>query len=716
MIFRLGFGIARSWRPEHRWRCVVVPVCSALAMIAVLGAFSLWNMAERQQGRVDSRIAAVSEHNGETDLSIASSVVWLEDRPIQVNWIAPAGSGETILPPGVAEMPDPGVSYLSPALIRLREVNSQLQRQFPDVRQIADVGLADRDELIAWVRPSHPSIVGSSLGGVRAEAFGNRNGPVYRVDQTTNLNRAAVRIVLISLIVLPGALSLVVAVNAGSSLREDRMGVMRLLGVPESWIFRLALVEFFCLATPAMLAAMGVWIGVSHWLTWLPVKDKHLVPGDLELSAMQVAIAMAGCVLVSVALIWQNQRARRPGPGVGHRHTVPSALHRGVRPLRFLPILAGFVLVAFCQQIGRENPELYWMLGVLLVFLSVPVALPVVGRIVGGIIAEWPGVAALLAGRRLQRDAVSTMRPFLTLGALATIAMTTFGVMHAFDHTAEYVATADESAVASVSWIDPDESVMDAQATVQAIVPQALVVAMSYQEPAGSLVLHATCPEVALALRRDPDRWCTLLQGSSEERLASSDLAIQSLGPASVVFDPTPATSDGGRIRLMLFATMPAEQLRDDLESGASLPDFTDLTIHVSGESIPLRSASSEWLASGAFVLIALLGVAALAATVDGAIVRQIDRRFIVAVGASQKRAREIEAMSFLAPFLSVVLLGTGVGLLNTLTFGQFIASPFPFGAFTGLLVTCVLVGIVGAGAVVGLADPAPSRGGRSQD
>lgn len=707
MILQLAGNLAMSWWPEHRWRRISVPLAVTLATICLLLSTSIWNLGERQRDRVESRSGVASTTDATSDLYVRPGLSKFDTRQYQVNWIAPAGNGQTVLPPGVATLPEPEVSFISPALAESREGDVTLQQQFPHIRLITEAGLADRGELLAWIRPMNDDSLASNPHVVRISSFGGAPGTAaYRFDLTNSFEPLPVAVVLLGLLVIPGGMILAIGVMATSSLRDRRVELLRLLGAGESWTLRLTLAELSIVALPTMLIVSGVWLILTRSITRLPIQEKQVIPGDLRLRWDQygmvwLALSIAMALIVVVQQFWTKRPPRAT------RNQIPaSGVSWIVTVTRFIPGAAGIGLAVYGGVRGGDTGGTYWMYGVSIVFASVPLALPLIGKPIGEFLSGLDHLSALLAGRRIERDPSGVLRPFLAIGVLAVIASIAFGVL-AFLNDRDHWRPIDEApSVVHVRWSDGGTNPADAVSLIQAKLPESLVVAASERTDGQGIMLAADCERIAAYLEYAAQAVCLDRSANRNPDRMDQDPLTRILRSGSVTFIPQAQMIESDLVQVVVFSHRPGVETSNALTGMLALPSYPSLTIASADGSGFMKTASSVWVESGMIVLMLVLGVAAFLSVIDRTIGAHTHRRLLLALGASSAQIRRLEALAFLVPYTAMVLLGVIVGAINVQAFRGVQGVPFPTQQLIALVVILAIAGVIGATAISYLGDP----------
>lgn len=707
MILQLAGYLAASWRPEHRWRRVALPLAIVFTAVCLFSSVSLWNMAELQQDRIDARTGVASTGDASSDLYVRPGLSKLDSRQYQINWIAPAGVGHTILPPGLSRLPAPGEAFVSPALAERWRDSATLQTQLPRIEVLTNDGLADRKELIAWVRPLDDGALVRNPGVRRIASFGVAlGGAGFRFDLTNNLQELPVAVVLLGLFVVPGVIILALGVLTTSALRDRRVELLRLLGAGESWTFRLTLAELLMIAIPSLALVSAFWLVLTHSLIRLPVQGKQVIPGDLELHWGQYALVWFA-MLVAMALIVVVQQfwAERPARTATHVRRAPVVTWI-VRCVRFVPVVAGVALAVYGGIRGGDTGGTYWMYGVSTVFASIPLVLPLIGKPIGEFLTGFEHLSALLAGRRIERDPNGTLRPFLALGVLAVIAPIAFGVLSFLNDQEHWRPIGQTPSAVQVRWSGGERSSTDVVSLIQTKLPETFVVAAYERADGPGIVLIADCGRTAAYLGLGAGDVCRdQTEPVDLDRMQQTSLS-RMLRSGPVTFSSQDEPAKGDLAQLIVFSHRTAAETREALSGMLDFGGYPSLMITSADDSGFAKTASSVWLESGMIVLILVLGLAALLSVVDRTIGTHTHRRLLLSLGASSSQIRRMDALAFLVPFVAMSLLGLIVGAINVQAFRSIQGGPFPMQQMVALIVALGIAGMVGAAGIAYLGDP----------
>lgn len=358
-------------------------------------------------------------------------------------------------PPGLAAYPGPGEIVVSPALAELLRTDERARGRFPQrvVGQLGPAGLVAPDELRAYlgVPSDDPFLTNetpiASFGALYESQTWTWTGMAY-YDLSGLLPPAVALFVL-----APLAVFIATCARLSSSVRDQRMAALRLLGVSGRQIAVTTAVETGAMAAVGGLlgwAAFGLltplsqgWhVGRLHWYA----SDVHVSPGA---AVTVLTFLVLGAVLVAMV----GARPARVGPLRVRQGGAPG------RPglARIWPLAAGLLLAAaavLAQRLVSAVAPAWAQLhaerlgglateglgtGLLLVAVGIPVVLPLVSWSLAGWVRRLPGTPIWLelATARLRHA------PAVAPRLVAALAVTFFALGVGWIGTAVYLNDRD---------------------------------------------------------------------------------------------------------------------------------------------------------------------------------------------------------------------------------------------------------------------------------
>lgn len=278
---------------------VVATAAAALAVTLLLMACSVLTLAGREADRAANRSAIVASRSSPHDLiAVGRDDVW-RSQQFSVIWIEPAGTGRSVLPPGVHRMPAPGESVVSPALDRLASTHTSLDARYTRRRVLDPRGIAFGGELLAYRRPNAGRTLAGDERALRISGFGDGGSASPRtvLAEHSELVDAPVLPAAILLLVLPALLLLVTAAAVGAgAVARTRDGNPSGRSRADVARRRLTILSL------AGVVPAGLWATVVPTLGKLPLVDREVAAGDLAIGlGTAVTVVAGGAALAALA-------------------------------------------------------------------------------------------------------------------------------------------------------------------------------------------------------------------------------------------------------------------------------------------------------------------------------------------------------------------------------------------------------------------------------
>lgn len=716
MIARMAVRLARSSGPEHRWRRVAVPLSAAVFVLLLLAGTSVVAMVQREAERVEQRTALIAAKPSDTDLNIAwGDDVWRAQQFLVV-WVQPAGEGDTVLPPGMSKLPEPGQAAVSPALDSLAARYPSLAERYPDRRVLGMEGVQSGDELLAYVRMPEGRKLSGKLSGelsgvnpaLRIGVFGpsSRAGVPFGLEPltlTATVDEAVGGV--LGFIVMPGLIVLVVGLAAASVSRDRRFEVMRWIGAPAGILTALSALETLLLAAPGIVGAALLWGLAAPRLERVPLVGHQAVRGDLalpwwlSLAILGIAVLSIGFVAILVSAVATSRRSS--GAGGGPR---PTRMQPAVSPLRVAPLGFALGLLAIGWPARGPAGGMLNLAGTVAAVIGVALVFPNVLKAIGACVARRGPLYAQIAGRSLEWDSLRAARPFLGIGAIMVVSLTSAGytALARYYEAAEPMPSRGTQAV-SVEWLDPRSedpaklaNALDSGLTVPYDVGGHEEHGNSHGH-GNSLVVGATCQQLApyfAGQRCSPDAPYGLPSGLEQEvasklafagerpgaevRLVAAN-EVASTGGALVLDEGRPLGTLETRVREAAMRQLPAPYVTSPLASTSEVSPIVD------------------WLVGGIAFAVVVLTIGCLVSLVDRLVSTRHHRRRLSGFGLSRRQLMALEAWQFAVPYSAVVVLGSFVGLLVcAFTIGISPTTPVPWSGIGLIIVAAVFVGAFG--------------------
>ena len=347
-----------------------------------------------------------------------------DGRPITVVALArPAGApGRVLVPPGLPAVPDPGQTWLSPALSKLVAADPEaLKQRWPGkiAGTISPAGLATPNALAVVIgteptsaRLRTPVVQDVSrpgaLGGpTPITGFTRQARPESDVIIYQDLSKIAAVLLIVPLLVLGGA-----AARLGLARRDQRLATVRLVGASSTQIFSMVAVE------AAVTAAVGAFGGLLLYVALIPLMARIPFAGgawftsDLWVGTPVASVALVGVVLGGIASAITTLRRVVVTPlGVAQRHATRE--RHLWRALVFIAAVLGYLKLTHNKDASLANVVIPFALVFLALSLLGPLVMVWLGR---AMVAGAHGPARLLAGRRILQDPKAAWR---VVGGLA---------------------------------------------------------------------------------------------------------------------------------------------------------------------------------------------------------------------------------------------------------------------------------------------------------
>jgi hypothetical protein len=705
---RLLAGEPEQSTVEWWSRCASV-VATALAMVVVLSAGAVATADRGEAKRQAGRAVVLSREDRPTDVFIRLSRDVLRDQPIRVEWIEPAGpAGQSVLPPGLTSLPDPGWAAVSPALDELADEEPGVAALYPRRVVVNDAGIGASTELVAYLRPS----AGRSLGGeqdalrirgqdvvgdpvtVRVAGFGGAGGLPVFADEPSRSWTVPVVAALVGGMAASVLLWLAVSIARRGRRREPRSADVGARSRPA--------------LTPQVLAAgFGIFVGSVIWLELcrrsrcIPLTSVSDLQGAHHLRLLVGSCALVGGAFAAISVLLGRvqrlrPRARPSGPrtwgSVGPARLVPLFLSAGLFVVSALTSLPLVPIATACAVVGGFT------------------ALPLVVARVGRNLAASPREIPASVGRVIRDGPVVAAAPFGALLVVLILAIISFPSDSAPPTVlAGGTAGARGQPVVGVQWFDVERG--DVVALSERLGPDAVVVpfgrssdgqrSVEGRRGSGTVLVGATCDQLRRVLRVN----CRSTLGP----LVAEEGGAELVRLLSSVSEESPR-----RVELVAPRTLPATG--QVLVFGTDALSLDEAVQQVARSALPAALVSSPTLevtsdqrvlSSVVLALLAILGVAALVLAVDRSI---RERDALAASSLPRGSLRRSTVLRFTVCWWTAGAVGVVVGYvvrLQTLVLAQ----DDTLWSGLGAVVVALAVGsLLGAGALVVFGPAGPPR------
>lgn len=699
----IAWHLAISWKAEHRWRRLALPASAFLATLIICGTVSVLNAFQHQDHREWGRSFRIDDTQDTIDLPPSALYVsgnadyWHGNQFLQY-WIAPVSGEVAALPPGMYRMPQPGEAAVSPALADEMERSPELRARYPDYFVMSKEGMADRGELMAWVRPtSMDQFLQRDPWVVTAFNADSANPIDDRLSMGSPVRWRQLLIAATGLILIPSVLLLLLGMSSASALRDQRFQLLGQLGASRRWLFGLAVIETAIAAFPIAVTTVLVWWALSGMLDVVPFLGKQVFVGDMALQSWQAALILAGLLLliiISAALqtvlptlfsAWRRFRGSRIG-----------GIMIGIA--RVLPLLIALVLSFQVATNESEAGILAYLLGVAITLAVMPSVVTQLGEPLGRVLSASSRLGVHLAGSRLRHHPAAAMRPFIALASIVVVLLTTLAIIAFMTDRMEYV---DRTASPSSAVVLTTAPLEETAAALQAALPDALILPMAIRSE-GELdsnvnrehpVVGSSCEQVAVFLAVDGSP--CVMDGPPTLKLFGTTFYVR-----DGQFEPGLAFGDPDVSQLMVISHRSMEQIDTDVRAALPVADYPWLRVRTPESFTIKASPAVPWVQRGTLFFVGLAGTAVIATLVDQMVSRAGNRRMLVALGASPRRVASVELTSFAVPYLAAIVAGIVVGVLQSLAFKRLYPFDWPVGRMLLMIGLMLAVGVIAGGLV----------------
>jgi hypothetical protein len=421
---RLAWRLLRAGGRRDAVTVVLSIIGSAVAAMLLVLIVGAWSGVDSRAERAQWRSPQAADTTTAAALQRTTTSAYHGEELVLIDLAATSNKPQP-RPPGMNAFPEPGQTYLSPALAELVKKNPKdLGQRFPRATGLLEKpALLHPDELVAvhgrdkhaaamtaprWQDQRRPD---AYSGPVPIDSFTGVAIPDGQGAQYKSLASVAAVLLLIPLGVLAGA-----AARLGLARREQRFAALRLAGASPWQVLQMAAVEAAVMAAAGTVVGTGAGLLLVPLAANVPVGGGRWFPSDL-VPTLPVLLATAAAVIgIAVASSAVTLRRVVSNPlGVAARHT-PRRMS-AIRVLIFTALIAGFV--QYSKSANASTTALVLVFGAVFAALTVigPWVIGVLGQVV---VHRSRTSAALLAGRRMLDDPRGAWR------VVGSVAMTGF--------------------------------------------------------------------------------------------------------------------------------------------------------------------------------------------------------------------------------------------------------------------------------------------------
>ncbi|SFL18374.1 hypothetical protein [Streptomyces pini] len=693
MAVRLAWGAHR----EQRLRLVLLTAVAVITTVVSLFATAVVYSLMEERERFDARAVRLADEGTRPLVRVNLRTDTWEREQFPVVWLDPLDDRDPrALPPGMKEWPRPGGWYVSPGLASLAAGEPRLAERFPGASVLADEGVLHPGELLAYrLMPS-----GGEMGAdiLEATGFGGaREGRGMPIGDDTEIDVPAMALAVGGFVGVPLLLLAMTGTAVSAPLRAQRMALLGAIGLPGRWRRRLLGYESLLTTGPGVVAGAALWCAVGPLPDALPLVGRPIAAGAL-VPPYWLVLSVSAAVLVLFAglslVTDQIRRTRRD-----RQSPRPRAGRPALRALRLAPAAAGAGLLVAASLREGHAAAVSALSGTVLLAAGVPLALPVVARLLAARLADTSAdPVRMMAGRRLQYDPRSAVKPLYGIAALLVVVPVVAAWM-ASARQADPPAPRDERVESVVlrgalDRLDIEKFTGRVPGTVAARI-HIVESATANAEP--SARLSAACSDLGSVLGGEACSRPGTLRPAAAERLRRIAGLPMPLDPK---LRPPPLREELTKTDslLVLGARSPAFEL--ELRT-AALRQPVALTVLSEDDLATRESKLVAWIFGGLAVLVSLVFCTLAIGVVDRSAAGRRDARLLIAIGLTRNRVREIAGREFLLGYGAVVGSGLTVGVIAAAVWNSLDpAVPYPAGV---TLVTAAVATALGAIGLLGV-------------
>ncbi|MGW0662037.1 FtsX-like permease family protein [Streptodolium elevatio] len=402
----MGARFAVSGGRSGLLRTALTMLGIALGTGLLLLATSVPNMLDARNTRGSERmdqIVAEGTPAGPQTLLVVKADTKFRGQEIRGRLLQAEGD-RPVVPPGLGELPGAGTMLVSPALDDLlRSSSGTLLRErlpYPIAGHIGDAGLTGPAELAYYVGSA--SLTPEQAD--RVDGFGSGETP-EPLGPLLTLLAVTVFVALLS----PVIVFVAVASRFGSSTRDRRMAVLRLVGADRRMMRRLVAGEALATAVGGTVVGLAFFLVGRQFVRGIELWDVSVFPGDIKPPIGLGALVLVAVPAVSVAAGLLALRGLTVEPLGVARRAAPAPRHAW---LRLLPAGLGLALLLPLLRDARADTAMnvYQLSGgILLVLIGVTAILPWAVRTLTARLGAGP-TPWLLGMRRLHAETAASVR------------------------------------------------------------------------------------------------------------------------------------------------------------------------------------------------------------------------------------------------------------------------------------------------------------------
>lgn len=652
----------------------------AAAMVTVIasGCVSAWLLSVRIEERATAR--SFQQASPGAPAALERAALFDETRSgdqIYVYWWRVLEPTAQI--PGVPPNPPIGAWFVSPALGERMSDDPALAARYRDAGVIGRVGVSHRGELLAYRFVDHEL--------ARAERLSRQPGTDWIGDGAEVVELFPIAMAALALIGIPGLGLLLAAMAPFAPHLERRQSVLAALGASAGVQRRVVLGHAALCAAPGTAVAAVGWYVVSTRLTAVPLVGRRVFAEDLGLPAISAAMVALAVILLTMAVAVVRPRSvagNQPASTAPHPPTA----------LRTLPLVVGIAVMVLGAIVPERAGAKVFLIGVVASAVGAVVGLPYLINRVGARLAQRPGILALLLGRRLCWNSVSSARSLLAVGALAAL----------LPLVAAWVAVArsvDRPSPTNAYAVELRGSITDGEEEELLARTGALPLRVATQD-----VPNGGPPAVHLV--GDCESLVTLVSFARCDATGFELARSTSILPGGVERLPgLRAQPVGSQVQSTLFVSTDGPGVEDALRSFVVNGTRTGLQVTTPGRGV-FQESPLVWWILGAAALAGIVGGCALLLHLAGQAARTaLSRTRLLAIGTDIVVLRRLAGGE---AALAVALVGLGCTAVGALSSWMFVqkdataAVPFRTIGYViaGTLLAAALTGLAASGSIRG--------------
>ena len=642
---RLAWRLGMSGDIRARWRQVSIIGAAFVVSLVSLLAVGLTHAATASDQRIEARSPtwATSERGAVLRMSARGMTV-ADLGQVPVVWLEPTAGHEAdpaVVPPGLRRLPAPGEGVLSLGL----QARGWTAADFGLASSTAGTGVGGAIGAEGLSTPSEGWIYarpapGRSLGTGGAILFSRG----YPEDGKSGISfetipeiptRVETTIGVLWLLLIPGAYLIFSAVRAVSSVREARARSLWRLGISSGRIRLLLAMETALLATVGALLAAVVWItGLSH-VTKLPLAIVELHPHAIAFPWWEVALTV---LLVILAAAGSTTLGRIRG----RSHAKDAKVVRGWHAI---PLIIALAMMGSGPLLSQSSQGRIYLLfgGLILMFVALPMALPVVVAKMGTQLGRLGNPAVWLAGRRMSLRSANLAKPAAMVGALVFVAGAAFAIYDKLIGYEERPNGPTTFTAFDVNWRDPMPGDLS---RVQESAREPLLALPTVETAEGTTAYFQNCPSAARATPGLADSACQS-EGAMTAEYAQAFKDV--IGMSAAV--GRPSTDASGVLILAPVGTTSQQIMK-------TLTGMPAVNINPMSGYSKTRDPRAAWMLAGWVLATLLLTIALIREIGDRALSSMNDYQQLIRQGLSHREIQRSYRWSLIAPIAVSLPIG----------------------------------------------------------